>query len=331
MKKILFCITILLFAVTAFAADDKKPIKRLGNFLAVLDIEAVGKVDKDVVRPLTDSVRREIVKANKFEVMDRGNMDKILKEQAFQMTGCTSKECAVEAGQLLGVGKIVVGSVSLVGRTYLLSLSVVNVETGKVEQVEDQECRCEVDDLIQLSRKVAGKLMREAVVETAPADVKPAQATQVQKPAQAVQVQNLKCVRTDGRFCDHGDGTVTDTKTGLMWQQRDDNVERNWNDAMAYCSNLNLNGLQGWRLPNKEELVSIVDETQKPAVNAKFFPDTKYSESGLLFVNSDRCYWSSTTYAIHTGSAWLVNFGIGGTGFHTKSKPEYARCVRTRQ
>jgi FKBP-type peptidyl-prolyl cis-trans isomerase FklB len=99
------------------------------------------------------------MKSGKYEVMDRGNMDKILKEQAFQMTGCTTKECAVEAGQMLGVGKIVVGSVSLVGKTYFLSLSLVNIESGKVELVEDQECKCEVDDLIRLSKQVAGKLM----------------------------------------------------------------------------------------------------------------------------------------------------------------------------
>jgi formylglycine-generating enzyme required for sulfatase activity len=158
MKKILIGISILLLTPLALAAD-KKPIKRAENIVAVIDIESTGKVDKDLVRPLTDSVRKEIVKSGKYEVMDRGNMDKILKEQAFQMTGCTSKECAVEAGQLLGVGKIVVGSVSIIGKTYLLSLSLVNVETGKVEWIEDQECKCEIDDLISLSKQVSAKLI----------------------------------------------------------------------------------------------------------------------------------------------------------------------------
>ncbi len=165
MKKILTIIIVLLLSAALSFAAEKKPIKSAENYLAVLDLETVGKVEKDVVRPLTDSVRREIVKAGKYEVMDRGNMDKVLKEQAFQMTGCTSKECAVEAGQLLGVGKIIVGSVSMVGKTYLLSLSLVNVESGKVELVEDQECKCEVDDLIKLSKQVAGKLMGVAVAD----------------------------------------------------------------------------------------------------------------------------------------------------------------------
>jgi FKBP-type peptidyl-prolyl cis-trans isomerase len=193
MQKILISVAIfLLFLSSSSFAAEKKSIKRVDNYLAVLDIESIGKVEKDVVRPLTDSVRREIMKSGKYEVMDRGNMDKILKEQAFQMTGCTTKECAVEAGQMLGVGKIVVGSVSLVGKTYFLSLSLVNIESGKVELVEDQECKCEVDDLIRLSKQVAGKLMGvEGATAAASTDaLSRPQAVKKQEPSAAVAEKN---------------------------------------------------------------------------------------------------------------------------------------------
>jgi FKBP-type peptidyl-prolyl cis-trans isomerase len=196
MNTILASILILFLTLTSSSfAAEKKSIKRVDNYLAVLDIESVGKVEKDVVRPLTDSVRREIMKSGKYEVMDRGNMDKILTEQAFQMTGCTTKECAVEAGQMLGVGKIVVGSVSLVGKTYFLSLSLVNIESGKVELVEDQECKCEVDDLIRLSKQVAGKLMGvEGAVAAVPTAVSRPQERTVKKqePSVAVAEKNKK-------------------------------------------------------------------------------------------------------------------------------------------
>jgi FKBP-type peptidyl-prolyl cis-trans isomerase len=193
MQKILIGVVVFLISLSSSsAAAEKKSIKRVDNYLAVLDIESIGKVEKDVVRPLTDSVRREIMKFGKYEVMDRGNMDKIFKEQAFQMTGCTTKECAVEAGQMLGVGKIVVGSVSLVGKTYFLSLSLVNIESGKVELVEDQECKCEVDDLIRLSKQVAGKLMGvEGATAAASTDAfsRP-QAVKKQEPSAAVAEKN---------------------------------------------------------------------------------------------------------------------------------------------
>lgn len=84
MRNILIGVIILLLSASSpLSAVEKKSVKVVDSYLAVLDLESIGKVDKDIVRPLTDSVRREIVKSGKYEVMDRGNMDKVLKEQAF--------------------------------------------------------------------------------------------------------------------------------------------------------------------------------------------------------------------------------------------------------
>jgi formylglycine-generating enzyme required for sulfatase activity len=91
--------------------------------------------------------------------MDRANMDRILKEQAFQMTGGVQKERAVEAGQFLGVGKIVIGSIGIVGRTYMISISLVNIESGETERVEEDTCKCEIDELIESVKRAASKLM----------------------------------------------------------------------------------------------------------------------------------------------------------------------------
>jgi len=77
-------------------------------------------------------------------------------------------------------------------------------------------------------------------------------------------------------FVDNGDGTVTDLATGLMWQQADDGISRDWEAALAYAENLNLGGYTDWRLPNAKELQSIVDYTRCPdssnsaAINAIF-------------------------------------------------------------
>lgn len=155
----------LLLATPSFSAERPAQITRVADYLAVFDLEIMGDVDPRISRPLSDSIRREIVKSGEYRVIDRGNMEKILKEQAFQMTGCVAKECAVEAGQLLGVGKIIIGSLGLVGKTYYLSLSQVNVETGETEQMAEERCRCEVDELIDSAKLAARKLMREAVPE----------------------------------------------------------------------------------------------------------------------------------------------------------------------
>jgi TolB-like protein len=144
----------------SFAAEKTaKPPKDLSRYIAIFDFDVVGKVDKDISRPLSDSVRHEIVKSGRFKVMDRANMDRILREQAFQMTGGVQKDRAVEAGQFLGVGRIVIGSIGIVGRTYMISLSLVDIESGETERVEEDTCKCELDELIESVKRAANKLM----------------------------------------------------------------------------------------------------------------------------------------------------------------------------
>jgi hypothetical protein len=51
----------------------------------------------------------------------------------------------------------------------------------------------------------------------------------------------------------NSDGTLTDPEAGLMWQVIDDGIERNQEDALVYCSELELGGFTDWRLPTIEE------------------------------------------------------------------------------
>jgi len=60
------------------------------------------------------------------------------------------------------------------------------------------------------------------------------------------------------RFVDNGNGTVTDTMTGLMWT-KDANMfgELFWEQAMEKCGSLSISGVGGWRLPSKDELLFL--------------------------------------------------------------------------
>jgi len=124
-------------------------------------------------------------------------------------------------------------------------------------------------------------------------------------------------------YFDNGNGTISD-KNGLMWQkedEEDDNTERRWDDAISYCKGLSLGGYSDWRLPNREELKSIIDETRKkPTINTTYFPNTKSSH-----------YWSSTTDAGRTTGAWSVDFYGGSVYDGHKSNNYYVRCVRDGQ
>jgi hypothetical protein len=121
-----------------------------------------------------------------------------------------------------------------------------------------------------------------------------------------------------GSYTDNGDGTVTDVGTGLMWQKGYSSEEMNWEEALAYCEGLNLGGYTDWRLPNKKELRSLVDYSRyNPAINTTYFPNTAAS-----------WYWSSTTNANGTDSAWIMDFNDGYDHYGLKGDSYYARAVR---
>ena len=133
---------------------------------------------------------------------------------------------------------------------------------------------------------------------------------------------HVRCVRgTEARrvLTDNGNGTVTDLDTSLIWQQEDDNVVKNWEEALSYCENLELPaGQTNWRLPNIKELGSIHDlEASSPVVDQTYFPGTE-----------SYGYWSSTTSAEDSSFAWQLYFGSGWVYDIGKTNNLYVRCVR---
>jgi len=131
------------------------------------------------------------------------------------------------------------------------------------------------------------------------------------------------------RFTDNGDGTITDNGTGLMWVQDPSTCSGTgfdfsgtyyWADAITAITAMNTAvkyGYSDWRLPNVKELISIVDYGRSfPAIDP-------------LFTSESNQYWSSTTAADITDSAWVVSFVNGLVGFGTKADPSYyVRPVR---
>lgn len=94
-------IILLIVALSSISAQSSQPI-------AVLDLEPCG-ISAVETASFTDRLRSEMVKTGRITVVEQGQMTQILQEQDFKMTGCTSDECALEVGQLLGVTKLLAG------------------------------------------------------------------------------------------------------------------------------------------------------------------------------------------------------------------------------
>ncbi len=125
------------------------------------------------------------------------------------------------------------------------------------------------------------------------------------------------------RFHDNGDGTITDFATALMWQKGyagdvngDGEIEKfKWRGARAYCEESDYAGFQDWRMPNINELMSIVDYSRSyPAINGAFDDDIR---DGDVFSSTPNGR-SQCPYIINLG---LGNIDIAGT-------PSYTRLVR---
>jgi len=73
----------------------------------------------------------------------------------------------------------------------------------------------------------------------------------------------LNGVFAQGRFVDNLDGTVTDTKTNLMWAKYDNQGDITWHDAKKYCENIILSKYEDWRMPTIKELETLYDPSEK--------------------------------------------------------------------
>ena len=114
------------------------------------------------------------------------------------------------------------------------------------------------------------------------------------------------------------DTIVIDSVTGLQWQKTDIEQRLPWDKAFNECKNLNYAGYTDWRLPNKNELLSLVNY-EKPEKPYSYFPD----------MPRDGSFWSSSTSTSSTERAWLVHFGDGFMLVHSKKNgSNYLLCVR---
>lgn len=131
-------------------------------------------------------------------------------------------------------------------------------------------------------------------------------------------------------FILHQDGTATHKTTGLTWMRcslgqqwsgsacNGEVSSVTWPEALTAARGHVFAGYDDWRLPNKNELESIVEEAcHSPAINAGIFPATP-----SLF------FWTSSPYSGQATGAWSVDFGYGVVTATVKTGKLPVRLVR---
>ena len=113
---------------------------------------------------------------------------------------------------------------------------------------------------------------------------------------------------------------VKDSVSGLEFQDDAVGSSMKWEAAISHCEALSLGGHSDWRLPNINELKTIVDRSKRNPAIVDAFTHT----------SSNFC-WSSTTYEGNKGNAWIVDFSNGNVSDNFKGNSDYVRCVRDGQ
>lgn len=97
-----------------------------------------------------------------------------------------------------------------------------------------------------------------------------------------------------------------------------DEARSNWNTAKTNCSNSTKEGMSDWRLPTRDELVTMYNNKS-----------SLQTVSGFRVFASDN-YWSSTVDSSGKYRYWMVDLDDGTSGTNGDSISHYVRCVRNK-
>lgn len=160
-------VALLLFAGSVSGQSADK------TAIAVLDLDISSGVSESYQRVLSDRLRQELFKTGIFTVVERNTMEDVLTEQSLHLAGCTSNECAIEVGRILGVQQMVSGSVGKVGEVHTVSVRLIDVETTEVLEAESVDCSCAIEEVLTTRLREVAELLALASLEEAPESTLP--------------------------------------------------------------------------------------------------------------------------------------------------------------
>jgi len=321
----------------------KKPV-----VLAVLPLSAQGE-DASSAKILTEALADEILRLRKTRVMERSQMESILKEQGFQQSGaCDKAECAVEVGRILGIDRLVVGSIGKLGNTHTLSVRALDVATGEVLASSRKSFKGEIDLALTEMVPLAARELVAALSGQKLSDLEGNQ------DAPLAEIHVYTDPRDDQKYEYVRIGS-------LDWMTRNMNYHVSdfhawcYDDAPANCGFLGrlytwdkatLACPSDWRLPSSndwEAFLTVLGGSEKAG---NYLRAPKGSRDNSLFRarpagfrdpegtfmgnGSFAIWWTSTDSDTGTAYARSLDFGTGAVTLDTASKAtgHSVRCVR---
>jgi WD40 repeat protein len=127
--------------------------------IAVMPFDA-RNLNADTGAAIADMIGNRLSGLNTLELVDRARLERILAEQNIQNSDRVDSATAVRLGRLLNVAKLIFGSVNQLGATFTIAAQIIDVETGRIENIREVLCqRCQIDDLPQAAAVLGGAMI----------------------------------------------------------------------------------------------------------------------------------------------------------------------------
>jgi len=332
--------------------------------IAVLNLDAHG-ISEFEVATLTDRLRNELVNTQKYRVLEREKMDEILEEMGLQQSGCTSNECLVEVGKLINVQQMVGGSIGKVGKTFTVSLRIIDVEKGEIVKTETEDYKGEIDYLLtDIIPTLAGNLASEVKlnIKKTPKYIpnrssknnnehitKKQTQTKSEGKLSVTDVKNI--LKENDLFCNHyawnssysnpnGQGIkneyeissngklIYDHTSGIIWQRSGSDKRIRYPKSEMYVDSLNkinFSGYNKWRLPTLKEAMTLLEYEAYSSI-----PLTARYIDSIFPKKKYRILTSNNLHNIFYNSSsksksWYIDFSTGTC--RKESTSEYIRVA----
>jgi hypothetical protein len=139
-RNLMLCL-ITLISINTNAQQVKKTVGILNIYSSGISLtdEQVGNL-----------LRSEVEKLDTFDVIDRFDMDYLIKQKNLN-SSCNSKLCLIEIGKIINADKMFSGSAELIGENIVITIRLIDVQTGSVEKTQ-------VDEFLNLPTEIKSML-----------------------------------------------------------------------------------------------------------------------------------------------------------------------------
>ena len=123
-----------------------------------MNFKPIGYFEKEEIAILSERFRSEIVKTQKFEVMERGELEILDRELALQLSDGFDANVVAQAGLKKGAKYVIVGSIGKFGKNWTIDVKMVDCQTSQIRTSITEDYSGNKEGLIKVMTKIANKL-----------------------------------------------------------------------------------------------------------------------------------------------------------------------------